>query len=240
MDKAYEDKYLELEPNNFWFESRRELVVNFLKKIIKPEFKILEIGSGSGANIKRIKQSFPKITIKGIEYSQKLVDAAKKKKLNVQKGDATKLKEKSESYDLVICLDVLEHIKNDEKAISEIRRVLKKDGFALISVPAFNVLWGDQDIVNHHYRRYSKKILLTRFQKFKRVKTTYWNFFMFFPIFISRLFQRKNRKSQAKTDFERTKKIDWLFKKILMFENALIKLGIYLPFGVSFFAIVKK
>ena len=49
--------------------------------------------------------------------------------------DITKINEADQSFDLIICFHVLEHILEDKKAIKELNRVLKKDGYLLIQVP---------------------------------------------------------------------------------------------------------
>jgi ubiquinone/menaquinone biosynthesis C-methylase UbiE len=51
------------------------------------------------------------------------------------KQDITKLTFKDNSFDIVFCSHVLEHVENDIKAMKEVFRVLKKDGFAILQVP---------------------------------------------------------------------------------------------------------
>ena len=61
------------------------------------------------------------------------------------------------AFDLVTSLDVIEHIDDDVAALRELRRVLRPGGRLLVAVPAFMFLWGKQDEVSHHHRRYTAR-----------------------------------------------------------------------------------
>jgi len=66
-----------------------------------------------------------------IEYLS--VDIDPKKAMIVE--DITNLSFKDSSFDIICCIHVLEHVVNDNKAMHEMCRILKKDGFALLDVP---------------------------------------------------------------------------------------------------------
>lgn len=68
--------------------------------------------------------------------------------------DACKLPYKENSYDTVILSDVIEHVKDWEKALNEAIRVARKK--VIVTVPAHNWLWSDYDAALGHYRRYCK------------------------------------------------------------------------------------
>ena len=80
----------------------------------------------------------------GIDISHKAVDFCRKRGIdNVQVADITNIPYPDNTFDAVIALDVIEHIKNDEEALREIYRVLRPQGMAIITVPAFMFLWGN-------------------------------------------------------------------------------------------------
>ncbi|MFW9826077.1 MAG: class I SAM-dependent methyltransferase [Candidatus Thorarchaeota archaeon] len=79
-------------------------------------------------------------------------------------GDVIRLPYRDESFDFVAALDVLEHIKDDKLAISEISRVLKKDGIIMITVPHSMKYYTNQDKLIGHYRRYEKDQLISLFE----------------------------------------------------------------------------
>jgi SAM-dependent methyltransferase len=81
-------------------------------------------------------------------------------------GDITNLPYKDESFDLVCALDVLEHIKEDTIAVSEMSRILKTNGIAVISVPHLMKYYTFQDSLIGHYRRYEIDPIIKVFKKF--------------------------------------------------------------------------
>ena len=62
----------------------------------------------------------------------------------------------SRQYDLVLMLDVLEHIEDDTAALGRLQHLLKPGGRAILTVPALQTLWSVHDVINRHYRRYDK------------------------------------------------------------------------------------
>ena len=87
-------------------------------------------------------------------------------------GDIINLPYRDETFDFLSALDVLEHIKNDEIAVAEINRVLKKNGHAVITVPHRMKYYTNQDRLIGHYRRYELSQIITLFEKynFKNIK----------------------------------------------------------------------
>ncbi len=64
-----------------------------------------------------------------------------------------------DSFDLITCLDVIEHTADDRVALRELRRVARPGGVLLATVPAYQALWSHHDEINHHYRRYNRAML---------------------------------------------------------------------------------
>lgn len=88
-------------------------------------------------------------------------------------GDLRQLPFRNESFDFVSALDVLEHIKDDELAVSEINRILKKKGLTIITVPHRKKYYTAQDRLIGHYRRYEINQIYSLFKKYnlKNIKT---------------------------------------------------------------------
>ena len=95
-----------------------------------------------------------------MEYSDLGVAIQRSKGIPVIQADARNLPFEDDSFDVVICLDVLEHILEDEQVAAEIHRVLRKNGKFLISVPEDPMLWSNHDVVVNHIRRYTKSSLI--------------------------------------------------------------------------------
>ncbi len=81
-------------------------------------------------------------------------------------GDLIRLPYRNECFDFVSALDVLEHIKNDEDAVSEISRVLKRNGIVIITVPHRMKYYTNQDHLIGHYRRYEINQIISLFKKY--------------------------------------------------------------------------
>ena len=98
-------------------------------------------------------------------------------------------------YDTIIYLDVLEHIRNDEKEILSAYKRLKKNGNLIISVPAFQYLYTDYDRKIGHYRRYDKKSFEKIFNKLKlkSYQMTYFDSIGYALIFLSKFLAVSNR-----------------------------------------------
>lgn len=152
-DKSYSDFY-----TRFSYEVRGKVQIlfslKFLFKNIKSK-KILDIGFGTGDMLMRLAE-------KGADcYGVETVDSAilmlkkiSKYPLKLFKADARTLPFEDDYFDLVICSHVIEHIADDKAVLSEIRRVLKGSGIAVIMVPSTG-----SGRNNLHYREYSPEML---------------------------------------------------------------------------------
>ncbi len=90
-------------------------------------------------------------------------------------GDITKLPYQNETFDFLTAIDVLEHIEDDNQAVSEIRRILKKNGIIIISVPHRMKHYTTQDIIIGHYRRYEIKQVIKLFAQHNLRCLTYFS-----------------------------------------------------------------
>lgn len=144
---------------------------------------------------------------------------------------------------MIIASDVLEHIKNDTNALSEWYRMLKPSGKLIIFVPSFGFLWSKHDNANYHYRRYSKLKLENKIKKvgFKINRTSYWNFILFFPVYILRILQCFFSRDKKKKDqlYQFNFLLNRILKNLLKIENYFLRF-INFPIGISIFVICNK
>jgi len=167
--------------------------------------------------------------------------------MEIKNGSILEMPYESEYYDLVCAFDVVEHVEDDATAIQELFRVCKPGGKILVTVPAFMSLWSTHDIVNQHFRRYTKKQLLSLFRENKGniIRATYFNSLMFIPIWIIRRLQfivnGTKKVSDLKPDNNWTQ--GGILSKILycIFDLDRIMLKkMDLPIGVSFMVAWQK
>lgn len=113
---------------NFYRESFKML------RSINPE-SILDVGAGEGFTLNKLEQEGIGKNLEGIEYMEEAIELGKKLYPNVKikKGDIYKLPYKDNSFDVIICTEVLEHLDRPDEALTELKRVTKK--YLLLSVP---------------------------------------------------------------------------------------------------------
>ncbi len=246
MKRNFESLYHFLEERHWWFVGRREIISKLVKQISpeRKDIKILEIGCSGGPLLNLLlSQGYSQVF--GIDVSRKAIKICKERGLkNVFLMDGAQPHFNNEEFDLIVASDVLEHIKDDEKAVSEWKRILKKKGFIICFVPALKVLWSEHDENNEHYRRYIKRGLEYVFEvnNLSVIRSSYWNTTLFLPTVFYRFLSRASffklfSGNQLK---ESNFLLDFLLKRLLRMENYLLTLGFNYPIGISVFVIAQK
>lgn len=235
----YKDLY-DLEDKHWWHIAKRQMCELLIDKFIpKKRLSILDVGCGSGKNL----EFFSKFgTVYGIDNSSKAIEFCKKRGLNnVRQANSSNTKLTSSKFDLVTLLDVLEHV-NEESTFSEINRVLKNDGFLIISVPAYKFLWSKWDEILNHKRRYTryslKKILIAN--KFKIIKISYMFPYLVLPSLIIRPIKNLLYNDNYPSDFKLSN--SFINKMMIVFsivERKIMSI-LYIPFGTSIICICQK
>ncbi len=232
----------EVEGSHWWYIGRRKIISEFLRDIVnklgrRPE--IVDVGCGTGANLLLLKQFGD---AKGIDVAEDALAFCRERGLsNVELGSAEELPLPDNSVDLVTAFDVVEHLDDDLAGLREFRRVLRPDGRVLLFVPAFMFLWGLQDDVSHHRRRYTIPQLLDVVRKagFEVERTTYANITFFLPILLVRQFMRL---TGIKTETENTigvSAFNGIFGRIFGAESWFLR-RMNLPFGVSAICVARR
>src|SRR3989449_1495178 len=169
----------EVEGKHWWFVGRRRIIAGFVEKICRDIGKlrprILDVGCGTGANLQMLSEFG---AAEGVDVSTEALDFCRARGLSkVKQGAAESLPYEDASFDLVTGLDVIEHLDDDAAGLKEMHRVLRPRGRALLFVPAFMFLWGVQDDISHHRRRYTLESLqrAVRAAGFEIERATYAN-----------------------------------------------------------------
>tara|TARA_B110000967_G_C18731438_1_gene482784 strand:- start:72 stop:758 length:687 start_codon:yes stop_codon:yes gene_type:complete len=168
----------------------REYQVSLISKYIKGNFA--EVGAGTGGLVPYYKKFLKKITL--LEPEKKLFKILKKsfssKRVKIKNNTVDKLKN---NFDTIIYYDVLEHIKNDLEEVKKASKKLKKNGYLIISVPAYQAFYSEFDKSVGHYKRYNKKDFI-KFEKKTNLrieKLAYYDSVGFLFLVLNKIFYLK-------------------------------------------------
>ena len=175
MNPEEYERMHELETSYWWFVGRRRIVQTLLHNIA-PRFpssspRLVDLGCGTGANLPMLREAVgPRGSVVGLDFSPLALQHARNEldgaaNFGLAQGDAMQLPLRSGCADCVTMLDVLEHLRDDRRALCEVERVLKPGGVLVLTVPAYGHLWSAHDEALHHFRRYEKPELRARLRE---------------------------------------------------------------------------
>ncbi len=232
----------ELEQDHWWFVSKKTMVASLIRKLNRRFQDILDAGCGTGGNLS-VLSAFGRCT--GSDIVREAIEfCVRNGATRLVRSQIENMPFKDRSFDLVTSLDVIEHVDDPEKTLEEFYRVLKDDGYAVITVPAFRFLWAEQDDALCHLRRYDRKDLIDQLQGagFQVQKIGYFFFSTFLMVALVRkiqcLFPRRGE-PKSDTGYLPPKWLNAVLKWIFQWEIKYA-LRFPLPFGSSLFAVVRK
>lgn len=242
-------RYSSLGDSYWWLAGKYKVVARLLKKLVddypvekKEKIKILDIGCGPGNLINDLSNLG---VIFGMDISLKALtlcrEKNREKSVQLINGRADELPIITNSIDIAILLDVLEHAIDDRKVIKEIYRVLNPEGMVLLTVPAYHILWGSHDEIYQHYRRY-------RLNKIKQIveeagfiikKLTAFEAIFFLPLLLFRKIKLILNNYQSDDFIKVSRYLNYILTKIILFEGWVAS-KISHPFGVSIICTARK
>jgi ubiquinone/menaquinone biosynthesis C-methylase UbiE len=246
MERSEYEVMFRLERSYWWFTGKQFLVREQLRPLLSMtgrDQRILDIGSGTGIILKVLEEFGQAV---GMEMSQEAIRFLKRRSLkHVVRSDAEQaLPFKNNSFSLITCLDVLEHLDRDQSLLNEMLRVCQEGGHVLVTVPAFNLLWSPHDVVLHHRRRYTRTGLLGQVRTLdcQVIKASYYNFMLSLPILaVRKLKALFSEKGKSQSDFFIN--LPEVLNRSLSILYKLEILGLRLfhyPYGVSLLLVLRK
>jgi len=242
MENELFDEMYKVETQHWWFVARRKIIAGVIDGLsLGPDPKIMDAGCGNGDNLEFLSK-YGELT--AIETDDTALKRAQSRQMGkVVKGELPDNfpADINRDNDLIVLLDVLEHIDDDEKSLSILRNWAKNEAALLITVPAYQFLWTKHDELHHHKRRYTAKQLkkIIEDNGWKVNYISYFNSFLFPLALLDRFKEKLFPSSEVDGLKVPNRYINCLFEKIFSLESGI--LGRYsFPFGLSIIAVAEK
>lgn len=238
-----QDLYPELyrvEDRHWWHRQKRLVIHQLIRQYCPVPGKVLDVGCGSGKFLLELKQLGWQT-----DGADTVLAQSRKRGLTIKQADlqTQSLPFPKNYFDLVVCLDTLEHMRDDKRLVKEMAQVTKTKGIIIISVPAYSWLFSYWDKMLGHFRRYRKKTLLRAIPKDQlKIKfISYYFSFLLLPAMLVRLIKVAVRQKQRS---------DFTTDPLPIFSHALVSLfgrleliwlkRFTIPFGLSLVGVFQK
>jgi SAM-dependent methyltransferase len=222
---------------HWWFSARRRNLRRVLKAL-PTQGDILEVGCGTGANLEMLSELG---TVTGVELDEEARNFARLACPNVKivAGSLPKGLPRFERPFSVICLfDVLEHIEDDVDSLKALGALLAPGGRIVLTVPAYQWLFGEHDKLHHHLRRYDEKHL-SRVIGDAGLKTERLGYFnsLLFPLALAQRFAAQRGFWGNAADEIPGGVINHILESIFGLEGNIMPSRLF-PFGLSLLAVL--
>ena len=242
MEHGFAERYADFEQWHWWFRGRRRILDDLLRRRLDGHgpLAIVSLGAGPPEGLDWL------VTLAGARGHVVALDAARVHArrlgpgLHYMVGDLGALPLAPAAFDVVLALDVLEHLDADATALAEAARLLKPGATLVVTVPALPSLWGAQDVVSHHRRRYTKRTLRALFARagLPAPELSYFNTLLLPALAAVRWLARaRGPSTEPPSDFEKNRPglANELLARVFGLECHLLR-HLHLPVGVSLLA----
>ncbi|MBM3493051.1 MAG: class I SAM-dependent methyltransferase [Armatimonadetes bacterium] len=240
MNPAEYDRMYDQEDSYWWFVGRRRLVLDLMAQRYgsRADLDILDVGCGTGAMSSALRR-FGRVVSADLS-DLALRYSARRGLTALCSADATRLPLRSESFDAIVALDLLEHIPDDAAAAHEFARALRPGGCLFATVPAYQSLWSGHDLALMHMRRYTAREVgrLVSGQALRVLRLSYAMTALFPIVWLVRMRERKAREPQASVR-PVPPPINAALIRLLEIENRVLR-RMNLPFGVTVLCVAEK
>ena len=240
MDRAVFTAMAGVEDRHWWFQARRRIVADRLKRLALPgDASVLEVGCGSGGNLVMLAQLG---RLSAFEMDLDALKAARARGVGrLEQGRVPdQIPFGDEQFDLVVLLDVLEHVADDRAALAAVIPRIKRGGHLFLTVPALEAIWSQHDVLHHHFRRYSKGRLraLLHESGLTVEDSSYFNTLLFPAVVAGRVWGRLRRAERSVGLDVPPAPVNHLLNTVFASERHMLR-HMSLPVGASLMAVAR-
>jgi SAM-dependent methyltransferase len=233
---------VKLDEDHWWFRGRRRIIQAQLTRLgLRGDLDVLDAGCGSGRWMDDLR-GYGRVA--GFDLNESGVAHARARgHEDVRVSRIEDMPWADGSFDLITCLDVLEHTPDDVVSMRELWRVARPGATLLATVPAYQSLWSSHDDHNHHFRRYRRRGLLSAAREggWEPVTSTYFNSFLLPSAAVVRLGERLRPRPVERSHVEMTSgRMHRVLELPLRLEAAAIRRGVRFPAGLSLMAVFRR
>ncbi len=250
MDESLYGQFAEVAEHHWWFEGRRQVV----RAAIAPamagltptgeRLEILDVGCGTGAMLGMLGEFG---AVSGLEMEPAAIATCHElygDAVTVLQGSVPDDVPGDGRIDVVTAFDVIEHLDDDLGAVQRLCEAVRPGGLFVSTVPAFPSLWGQQDVISHHKRRYRRGpyVELIESAGLTVERCTYFNTWLFPVAAAVRLGRRvlPEKDGAPGSDLSTSgPKLDGLLTRIFASERHLVR-RTSLPVGVPILVIARR
>lgn len=244
MDEQLIRRMIDVDEHHWWYRGRRDIINVELARLPLPaDAAVLDAGCGSGRTLLELA---PLGRVSAIELNEEAAEFARSRGVGeVVVGRLESLPWSAGTFDLITCLDVIEHTPDDRVTLAELRRVTRPGGFLLVTVPAYQRLWSAHDVANHHYRRYERRTLRAAALESGWIvqRLTSFNSLLLAPAAAIRLAERRRAHDAdvgASTLHVGPPWVNRVLEQPLRAEAQWLRRGRTLPAGLSLLAVLRN
>lgn len=183
--------------DHFWMQWRFLVFERFLNWIgisVKEQMSVLEIGCGTGIFLRQMEQN-TNWRIDGADINLEALENSVAERSRLLSYDVMEERaEFKQAYDIVILMDVLEHIEKPAEFLKACFSHLRPGGVFILNIPAVQSMYSVYDEVMGHLRRYDREKLLKELEAItsSKIITAYWGITLLPMLFLRKLFVSKN------------------------------------------------